>query len=132
MHSAVRVIVAIEPRMYREALAFHLRKHRPGVGVSLVGSADDLAAVIKHTGAHLVVANEVPPVVRGAAYWVEVSEVRSDESLHAEISADGYSRSVGDVRLEHLLSALDKAEEKLVSDTASSDTASRPRDPGQG
>jgi hypothetical protein len=33
MHSAVRVIVAIEPRMYREPLAFSLRNERPEVEV---------------------------------------------------------------------------------------------------
>jgi hypothetical protein len=33
------------------------------------------------------------------------------ESLTAEISADGYSRSVRDLRVEHVLGALDRVEE---------------------
>jgi hypothetical protein len=49
MHSAVRVIVAIEPRMYREALAFSLRNERPEVEVSLVGSTDELVAELERT-----------------------------------------------------------------------------------
>ena len=34
--------------------------------------------------------------------------------MAAEISADGYSRSVADVRIEHVLAALDRAEEQLI------------------
>jgi hypothetical protein len=113
MHSAIRVIVAIEPRMYQEALAFSLREHRPEVEVSLVGSTDELVAEVERTGAHLVVANEVPPAVREGEglYWIEVSKARSDKSLTAEISADGYSRSVRDLRVKHVLEALDRVEE---------------------
>jgi hypothetical protein len=118
MHSAVRVIMAIEPRLYREVLAFSLREHRPEAEVSLVGSTDDLVAEVERTGAHLVVANEVPPAVREAAFWIEVSEARSGKSLGAEISADGYSRSVRDFRVKHLVAALDRAEEELVSETS--------------
>ena len=121
MHSAVRVIVAIESRMYREALAFSLREHRSEAEVSLVGSTDDLIAEVERTGAHLIVANEVPSAVREAAFWIEVSKARSGESLGAEISADGYSRSVRDFHVKHLLEALDRAEEELVSETASQD-----------
>jgi hypothetical protein len=113
MHSAVRVILAIEPRMYREALAFSLKKERPEAEVSLVGSTDDLMAEVERTGAHLIVANEVPSEVREAAFWIEVSEARSDQSLDAEISANGYSRSVRDLRVKHVVEALDSAEELL-------------------
>jgi hypothetical protein len=113
VHSAVRVIVAIEPRMYREALAFSLRQERPEAEASLVGSTDDLMAEVERTGAQLVVANEVAPEVREAAFWIDVSEVHPGESLAAEISADGYSRSVRDLRVKHLLEALDRAEEEL-------------------
>ena len=113
MHSAVRVIVAIEPRMFREALAFSLRNERPEVEVSLVGSTDELVAEVERTGAHFIVANEIPPAAREreGLYWIEVSEARSDKSLTAEISADGYSRSVRDLRVEHVLGALDRVEE---------------------
>jgi hypothetical protein len=136
MHSAVRVIMAIEPRLYREVLAFSLREHRPEAEVSLVGSTDDLVAEVERTGAHLVVANEVPPEAREAAFWIEVSKARSGKSLDAEISADGYSRSVPDFRVKHLVKALDRAEEELVSETASQEGSVTPGpgepDAGQG
>ena len=69
-------------------------------------------------GPHLIVANRVPPEARGGAcFWVEVAEPVGGEgakALGAEISADGYSRSVGDVRTEQVLAALDRAEEELI------------------
>ena len=113
MYSPVRVILAIEPRMYREALAISLRQERPEAELSQVGSKDELMAEIERTGAHLIVANEVPHAVREGAFWIEVSEARSGESLVAEISADGYSRSVRDSRVKHLLEIMDRAEEEL-------------------
>ncbi len=51
------------------------------------------------------------------AFWVEVAEPVGGggaKTLGAQISADGYSRSVGDVRTEHVIAALDRAEEELV------------------
>ena len=119
MYSAVQVILAIEPLMYREALTISLREHRLEAEVSLVDSTDDLMAEVERTGAQLVVANEVPPEAREAAFWIEVSEARSGESLDAEISADGYSRSVRDFRIKHVVEAMDRAEEQLVSEKAS-------------
>jgi hypothetical protein len=98
--------------MYREALAFSLREQRPEAEVSLVASTDDLMAEVERTGAHLIVANYVPPEVREATFWIEVSEARSGESLDAEISADGYSRFVRDLRVKHLLEAMDRAEQE--------------------
>ena len=112
MHPALRVIIAIEPRMYREALAISLREQRPEVDVSLVGSTDELMAELERPGVRLVVANEeVPPAAREQVLWIEVSEARSGESLTAEISDDGYSRSVREFNVEHILEVLDRAEE---------------------
>jgi hypothetical protein len=61
-----------------------------------------------------VVANRVPPSAKARSFWVEVDASRGPTSLDAEISADGYSGSVADVRVEHVLAALDRAEEELL------------------
>ena len=67
---------------------------------------------------HLVVANRVPKAVRGEPFfWVEQDEVRGGDGakhLGARIGADGYSESVEDVRIEHVLLALDRAERELA------------------
>jgi hypothetical protein len=58
---------------------------------------------------HLIVAHRVPPEARGAFFWVEVARLVGGEPVGAQISADGYSRSVADVRTEHVLAAFDRA-----------------------
>lgn len=66
---------------------------------------------------HLVVANREPRTASRETFWVVLDEPRADDGLKrlgAEISADGYSRSVEDVSTAHVLAALDRAEEKLV------------------
>jgi len=74
---------------------------------------------------HLVVANRVPkaagegwPLGRPYFFWVEVDEPHvgvGAKRLGGMISADGHSRSVEDVATEHVLLALDRAEEQLIS-----------------
>jgi len=101
--------------MYAEALAFSVRKHRPRAEVSLLDPSGDLEA--RRVRPHLIVANRVPRAARAGASWVEVAEPIGGEgprTLGAEISADGYSRTVENVRTEHVLAALGRVEEELV------------------
>jgi hypothetical protein len=115
---AVRVLVAIDPFMYGQALAFSLRKERPRAEVSLLSSSEDLAAELERARPHLVVANRVPAAAKARSFWVEVwvevDALRGLTSLDAEITADGYSGSVVDVRVDHVLAALDRAKELLA------------------
>ena len=106
----VRVLVAIEPLMYREVLAFHFRQQRPQSEVVLL-SPQTLEAEAKRMRPHLIVANEVPPMLKEMCFWVEVS---TDDGLIADISADGYSTTIHDVSLEDLVAVVDKAEEELA------------------
>jgi hypothetical protein len=41
MPSAPRVLIAIEPRMYAEVLAFNIGQHRPDAEVSILGPPRD-------------------------------------------------------------------------------------------
>ena len=116
---APRVLIAIEPRMYAEVLAFSIGRHRPRAEVSLLGPSEDPEDALQRLRPHLVVANSVPKAAREEAsfFWVEMAEARAgDEAkrLGARISADGYSRSVDDVSIAHVLAALDRAERELV------------------
>jgi hypothetical protein len=119
MPSAPRVLIAIKPRMYAEVLAFLVGQNRPRAEVSLVDPSEDLQKAAQSVRPHLVVANQVPNALREDPYffWVEFDEPRAGEGaklLGARISADGYSESVGNVGIEHVLAALDRAEEQLV------------------
>ena len=107
----VRILVAIEPLMYRQVLAFHIRQRRPRSEVVLT-SAQALQAEAARTKPHLIFANEVPVSLKEkSVYWVEV---RSSDGLVATISADGYSTTIQDVSLQDLLAVVDKAEELLA------------------
>jgi hypothetical protein len=106
----VRVLVAIEPNMYREVLAFHIRQQRPQSEVT-IASPQTLEAEAQRTRPHLIIANEVPPMLREMAFWVIL---HTDGQIDADISANGYSTTIHDVSLQDLLAAVDKAEEVLA------------------
>ena len=112
-----RVLIALEPSMYAEGLAFSVRKRRPLAEVSLLDPSEGVGAGARRVHPHLIVANRVPLEAKAGCFWVEVAQPTGGEGakrLGAEISADGRSKSVGDVRIEHVLEALDRAEEPLL------------------
>jgi hypothetical protein len=117
MPEAPRVLIAIEPRMYAEVLAFNIGQHRPHAEVSILGPSEGLEDAVLGVRLHLVVANREPRTASGETFWVVLDEPRAGDGLErlgAEISADGYSRSVEDVTTAHVLAALDRAEKELV------------------
>ena len=117
MPEAPRVLIAIEPRMYAEVIAFSIGQHRPDAEVSVLAPSEGLEDALLGLRPHLVVANREPRTARGETFWVVLDEPRADDGLKhlgAEISANGYSRSVEDVRTDHELAALDRAVEALV------------------
>lgn len=63
----VRIVVAIEPRMYREVLAFYFSKQRPQAEVVLA-SPETLREEVKRTRPHLLVANIVPSELKEMLY----------------------------------------------------------------
>ena len=112
--------------MYAEGLASSLGKHRPRSEVTILDPSEDVEEGALRVRPHLIVAHRVPPASRVRAFWVEVAELVGSEgvkTLGAEISANGYSRSVADVRTEHVLAALDRAEEQLIGPGRAQDGA---------
>src|SRR5829696_5489070 len=107
----VRILVAIEPQMYREVLAFHIRQQRPRSDVVLA-SAQTLQAEALRTKPHLIVADEVSAELKEMVLlWMQVR--KDDDRLDATIGDDGYF-TMDDVTLQDLLAAVDKAEEQLA------------------
>jgi hypothetical protein len=85
--------------------------------VSVLGASEDLEEEAGRGRPHLIVANQVPPGARATCFWVEVDEPvggAGAKALGARISADGYARSVAEVRTGDALAALDRAEELLL------------------
>ena len=119
--SAPRVLIAIEPRMYAEVLAFSIGQHRPHAEVSLLRPSEEIEDAVQRLRPHLVVANSssVPQAAKEDAsfFWVEVAGPLGGggaKALGAQISADGYSRSVANLSTADVLAALDRAEELLL------------------
>jgi hypothetical protein len=113
----VRILVAIQPRMYGEVLGFHIHQQRP-LSEVVLASAQTLHAEAERTRPHLIVANEVPSDLKeqmGVFFWVELS---TDDGLVASISANGHSTTIHDVSLQDFLAVVDKAEEELAHDEA--------------
>jgi hypothetical protein len=111
----VRILVAIEPLMYREVIALHFRQEHPRSEVVLA-SKQTLRAEAERIKPHLIVANEVPPELKERGFWVEMP---TGDMPVATISADGYSGTIHDVSLEDLLAVVDRAEEELAEPLAS-------------
>jgi len=110
--AVVRLLVAIEPQMYREVIALNFRQEHPRSEVVLA-SKQNLRAEAESVRPHLIFANgEVPPQLKERGiFWVEV---RADDRLDATISANGYSDTIHDVSVQNLLEVVDKTLEEFA------------------
>ena len=111
----VRVLVTVEPRMYREAIAFSLQSNCPEAEVMLVpeevmdGQVEDLAP-------HVLVRNDADRAVPEGLLSSVVCrmEVLYTDSMAARVSVGESSYTIEDATMEDLLSLVDEVEE-LVS-----------------
>ena len=111
----VRVLVTVEPRMYREAIALAVQRNRPNSEVMLVseevmdGQAMDFAP-------HVVVRNdsegEVTEELLGGV--VCRMEVLYTDHMAARVSVGDRSYTIEDASIDDLLALVDEAED-LVS-----------------
>jgi hypothetical protein len=112
----VRVLVTVEPRMYREAIAVGLQRLRPDTEAMLVPE-ESLDGQVDGFRPQVLVRNDsdgaIPEGLLGSV--VCRVEVLYTDSMDTRISMDGRSYTIEDASLEDLLSLLDEAE-KLVSD----------------
>ena len=107
----VRVLVTVEPRMYREAIAIAVHRNRPEAEVMLVseegmdGQAEDFAP-------HVLVRNDSDRVVPEGLLGSVVCrmEVLYTDSMAARVSVGGRSYRIEDATMEDLLSLVDEAE----------------------
>jgi hypothetical protein len=113
----VRILVAVEPRMYREVIALSLHQHRPDAEV-LICTPESLDQEIGRFGPHLVVLDDndgaTPDGLSEVLYRVEIL---LGASMDARISVDGQARKVKDICMEDLLAVVNEAE-KMISKEA--------------
>ena len=107
----LRVLITVEPRMYREALAFTVRSHRPETEILLASEAA-LDGQANGFGPHLLVRND-----GGAAFPEELLgsvvcrvEVLYTDGMTARVSVGDRSFTIENARMDDLLSIVDEAE----------------------
>ena len=108
-----RVLVAVDPLMYREVIAHAVRKHRPSVEV-LTAEPDDVvnSETTRGLAPHLVVCNRATRAVREVAVsWVELEVRPGPVGLDANIKVDHRPLSkVEQAEIGDVLAAVDETE----------------------
>ena len=110
----VRVLVTVEPRMYREAIALAVQRNRPKAEVMLV-SEEVMDGQVKDFAPHVLVRNDfdraIPEGLLGSVMCR--MEVLYTDGMSARISVGGRSYTVEDATMEDLLALVDEAEEQV-------------------
>jgi hypothetical protein len=108
----VRVLVTVEPRMYREAIALAVHRNRPEAEVMLVPE-EVLDGQVEDFAPHVLVRNDsdgvAPEELRGSV--VCCMEVLYTDGMAAQVSIMGDSSyTIEDASMEDLLALVDEAE----------------------
>jgi hypothetical protein len=111
----VRVLVTVEPRMYREAIALALQRNRPEAEVMLVPDGI-LDGQVENFAPHVLVRNDSDRAVPEGLLSSVVCrmEVLYTDGMAARISVGESSYRIEDATMEDLLALVDEAE-ALVS-----------------
>jgi hypothetical protein len=107
----VRVLVTVEPRMYREAIALAVQRNRPEAEVMLLPE-EVLDGQVEDFAPHVLVRNDSDGVVPEGMLGSVVCrmEVLYTDGMAAPVSVGGSSYTIEDASMEDLLALVDKAE----------------------
>jgi hypothetical protein len=111
----VRVLVTVEPRMYREAIALAVQRNRPEAEVMLVPE-EVMDGQVKEFAPHVLVRNDFDRAVPEGLLISVVCrmEVLYTDGMAARVSVGDRSYTIEDATMEDLLALVDEAED-LVS-----------------
>ena len=113
----VRVLVALSPQMYRQAVAFSIQRNRPGLvdmRIASPGAMEEIASFRPH----LLVHNDLRGDPRGGTVPVPEEaleavphriEVLYSDGMDARLSASGRVIELSDTSTDELLRAVDSA-----------------------
>ena len=109
------VLVAIDPLMYREAIAHAVRKRRPHAEVR-TAEPENLDGEARRLAPDLIVCNRTTAAVREFAHsWVELEVRPGSGSLDASVKVDSYpTTKVEQAEIDHVVAALDETERTLL------------------
>ncbi len=114
----MRILVTISPRLYREAIALSIHRHRPDFEV-LLAPPDSLNGEAERFGPHALVQDYdgkglSPGVPDGVVCRVRV--LKTTDRMDATIELGGATSELRDVTLQELFAALEEAERLSQSD----------------
>jgi hypothetical protein len=110
--SGVRILLANEPRSYRETLAAAFRILKPNTEVFVV-DPDKLDGEVERLSPHLVICSRTTPTVETQSpAWVELYPEYSSVSV---VSVDGERSTIAWIELADLLWVIDRTE-RLVEE----------------
>jgi hypothetical protein len=102
----VLILLANEPRAYRETIAEVFRQLRPNVEV-ITAEPEELGARILELAPNMVICSEATGVVRERVpFWVELYPGYGPRSV---VGIQGTSTTIEEIQLSDLLSILDRA-----------------------
>ena len=104
----LRVLIANEPRAYRDTISEVLCELRPDLGIASIQPEHLEEAVSLHEP-HVVICSKVLQIVRDAVpIWVELYPGHSSKS---NVSIEGHCTEIEGIQLSELLSIVDRAHE---------------------
>ena len=114
----VRILVTAKPKMYREAIALALHRHRPDAEVMLV-SAESLNGEIENFRPHLILRNDNdgvhPEALEGMVCRIEIL---FSDGMDARVVMDGQVVSIEDMSLDERFGVVDEVEKRILGETA--------------
>jgi hypothetical protein len=114
----IRVLVALSPRMYREAIALSIQSNRPGLDVR-AAPPEQAEGELAGFRPHLLVHNDTAPIPEPALLAVPCRvEVMYSDGMDARVSLDGRVERFGDMDVGGLLWAVDRATTLAGGETA--------------
>jgi hypothetical protein len=114
----IRVLVALSPRMYREAVALSIHRNRPGLVDVRLAPPEAAEAELAAFRPHLLVHNDPRAIGRSEALPIPDAALETvphrlavlySDGMDAHLSADGRLTELRDASTEDLLRAVDGA-----------------------
>jgi hypothetical protein len=102
----MRVLVANDPCLYREAITDALRELRPQIDVSTI-EPGVLEGEVARLRPHLVVCSQINAAVHALLAWIVIYPNGENRAV---INTAGEQETIKDVRLGDLLSTIDRIE----------------------
>ena len=116
LDSMIRVLVALSPRMYREAVALSIHRNRPGLVDVKLAPPEAAEAELASFRPHLLIHNDARYAGRSGAVPIPEAALEAvphhlavlySDGMDARLSADGRLTELRDASTEDLLRAVD-------------------------